>query len=244
MVGGSSLMELQILKEWALEQCWYQKRVNIIWRTPDLSLLRCVDAKEDSKIPEDVHADMIKVPPKELNATSSPWPFAAWGMDVIGPIEPTISNGHRFILVAIDYCTKWIETASYKAVTKKVIADFIKKRIVCRFGVPKSIVTNNAANLNIHTSIGETPYMLIYDTEAVIPAEVEIRSLRVIQEAKLTDAEWIRSRYEKLALVDGKRMNAVCHGQLYQNRMSIAFNKTEAICTRSVGVEEDLPTSR
>ncbi|XP_049376908.1 uncharacterized protein LOC125841784 [Solanum stenotomum] len=34
-----------------------------------------------------VHGDLIQVPPRELNATSSPWPFVAWGMDVIGPIE-------------------------------------------------------------------------------------------------------------------------------------------------------------
>ncbi|XP_070057426.1 uncharacterized protein [Nicotiana tomentosiformis] len=44
--------------------------------------------------------------------------------------------------------------------------------------------------------------------------QVEIPSLRIIQEAELSDAEWIRSRYEQLALIDGKRMNAVCHGQL------------------------------
>ncbi|XP_070020324.1 uncharacterized protein [Nicotiana sylvestris] len=75
-----------------------------------------------------------------------------------------------------------------------------------------------------HTSTRETPYMLVYGTEAIIPAEVEIPSLRIIQEAKL-NAEWIKSRYEKLALIDGKKMNAVCHGQLYQHRMSKAFNK-------------------
>ncbi|XP_070029085.1 uncharacterized protein [Nicotiana sylvestris] len=77
----------------------------------------------------------------------------------------------------------------------------------------------------VRTSTGETPYMLVYGTEAVIPVEVEIPSLRVIQEAKLSDAKWIRSRYEQLELIDGKRMNALCHGQLYQNRMSRAFNK-------------------
>ncbi|XP_070010588.1 uncharacterized protein [Nicotiana sylvestris] len=48
---------------------------------------------------------------------------------------------------------------------------------------------------------------------------------RIIQEAKLDNAKWMKSRYEQLALIDGKRMNAVCHGQLYQNRMSIAFNR-------------------
>ncbi|XP_070029007.1 uncharacterized protein [Nicotiana sylvestris] len=67
--------------------------------------------------------------------------------------------------------------------------------------------------------------MLVYGTEAVIPAEVEIPSLRIIQEVELGDAEWVESRYEQLALIDEKRMNAVCHGQLYQNRISKAFKK-------------------
>ncbi|XP_070004288.1 uncharacterized protein [Nicotiana sylvestris] len=236
-----------------------------------------------------IHADMIRVPPNELNATSAPWPFAAWGMNVIGPIEPTALNGHNLILVAINYFTKWVEVASYKAVTKKVIVDFVRDYIICRFGVPESIITDNAANLNsdlmkamcetfkikhknstaykpqmngaveatnknikkilrkmvenqkqwhekltfallgyrniVRTSTGVTPYLLVYGTEAVILAEVEIPSLRIIQEAELSDAEWIRSRYEQLALIDGKMMNVVCHGQLYQNRMSRAFNK-------------------
>nr|XP_033512501.1 uncharacterized protein LOC117277191 [Nicotiana tomentosiformis] len=77
----------------------------------------------------------------------SPWPFAAWGMDVIGPIEPAASNGHRFILVDIDYFTKWVK-ASTKAVTEKVVADFVRNNIACRFRIPESIITDNAANLN------------------------------------------------------------------------------------------------
>ncbi|XP_070007852.1 uncharacterized protein [Nicotiana sylvestris] len=67
--------------------------------------------------------------------------------------------------------------------------------------------------------------MLVYGTKAVIPAEVEIPSLRIIQEAELDDVERVKSCYEQLALIDEKRMNAVYHGQLYQNRMSKAFNK-------------------
>nr|XP_009625335.1 uncharacterized protein LOC104116222 [Nicotiana tomentosiformis] len=143
-------------------------------------------------------------------------------MDGIGPIKPVASNEHMFILVAIDYFTKWVKIASYKAVTKKVIADFVQDRIVCRFGVPESIITDNVSNINndlmkamFCTSNGETPYLLVYGTEAVIPAEVEIPSLRIIQEAELGDAEWARNLYKHLALIDGKRMNAVCHYQLY-----------------------------
>ncbi|XP_075087648.1 uncharacterized protein LOC142169653 [Nicotiana tabacum] len=77
----------------------------------------------------------------------------------------------------------------------------------------------------MRTSTGATPYMFIYGTESVIPAEVEMPSLRVIQEAKLDDAEWIRVKQEQLMLIDEKRIDAVCHGQLYQNRMASAFNK-------------------
>ncbi|XP_009604628.2 uncharacterized protein [Nicotiana tomentosiformis] len=77
----------------------------------------------------------------------------------------------------------------------------------------------------VRMSTGETPYLLVYGIVAVIPAEVEIPSLRIIQEAELNDAEWIQSPYEQLALIDGKRMNAVCHSQLYENRLVRAFNK-------------------
>ncbi|XP_049346809.1 uncharacterized protein LOC125811348 [Solanum verrucosum] len=210
-------------------------------------------------------------------------------MYIIGPIEPLASNGHRFILVAIDYFTKWVEASTYKAVTKKVVADFVRNNIVCRFGIPESIITYSAANLNndlmketcerfkithqnstiyrpqmngaveaanknikkilrkivdshrqwheklpyallsyrttIRTLTGATPYMLVYGSEAVIHAEVEIPSVRIIQEVGLDDAEWIRSRHEQLMLIDEKRMDAIFHGQLYHNIMTKAFNK-------------------
>ncbi|XP_060183007.1 uncharacterized protein LOC132612956 [Lycium barbarum] len=155
-------------------------------RTPDLRLLRCVDSFEATRLIEEVyagtcrphmngfvqakkilrtgyywmtiendcskfdqkchrrqiHEDLIKVPPTELNTRTSSCPFTALGMDVIGPIEPATSNKYHLIL-----------------------------------------------------------------------------------EAELDDAEWIRKRYEQLALIDEKRMIAVCHGQLYQHRMARAFNK-------------------
>ena len=56
-----------------------------------------------------------------LNVMTAPWPFAMWGIDMIGMIEPKTSNGHHFILVVIDYFTKWVEAASYANVTKQVV---------------------------------------------------------------------------------------------------------------------------
>ncbi|XP_049372521.1 uncharacterized protein LOC125837451 [Solanum verrucosum] len=77
----------------------------------------------------------------------------------------------------------------------------------------------------VRTSVGATPYLLVYGTEAVIPTEVEIPSLRIIQEAELNDVEWVRKRIDQLTLIDEKRMVVVCHGQLYRQRMIRAFHK-------------------
>ena len=58
--------------------------------------------------------------------------------------------------------------------------------------------------------------MLVYGIEAVIPAEVEIPCLRIIQESKLCNAEWVSKQIDQLTLIDEKRMVVVCHGQLYR----------------------------
>ena len=95
-----------------------------------------------------IYADKVHVPPTPLNVMAAPWPFSMWGIDMIGPIEPRASNGHRFILVAIDYFTKWVEAISYANVTKQVVVRFIKKEIICRYGLPNKIITDNGTNLN------------------------------------------------------------------------------------------------
>jgi hypothetical protein len=71
-----------------------------------------------------------------------------WGIDVIGPINLKASNEHLFILVAIDYFTKWVEACSYAHVTQKVVKRFIEKDLICRYGVPERVVTDNAQNFN------------------------------------------------------------------------------------------------
>ena len=68
----------------------------------------------------------------------------------------------------------------------------------------------------IRTSTGATPYLLVFGTEEVIPVEVEIPSLRIIQEDELSNAEWVRKRIDQLTLIHEKRMFAVCHGHLYR----------------------------
>ena len=79
---------------------------------------------------------------------TTPWPFSIWGMDVIGPITPKSSNRHHFILVAINYFTKWVKVESYAKVTKEVVTRFVRNNLVCQFGLLESIISDNARNLN------------------------------------------------------------------------------------------------
>ena len=56
--------------------------------------------------------------------------------------------------------------------------------------------------MTVSTLTGVTQYLLVYGTEAVIPAEVEIPSLRIIQEAKLSNCERVSKRIDRLNLID------------------------------------------
>ena len=73
-----------------------------------------------------VHGDMKHMSPMPLHTMTSPWPFSTWGIDIIGKIHPTTSNGYEFILVAIDYFTKWVEAISYKVLNSKKVSQFIQ----------------------------------------------------------------------------------------------------------------------
>ena len=87
-----------------------------------------------------MHGDLIHVPPSELHALTSPWPFSVWGIDIIGKISPKSSIGHEYILVVIDYFTKWVEATSYARLTMARVAKFIRSHIICRYGVPQELI--------------------------------------------------------------------------------------------------------
>ncbi|KAI5411032.1 hypothetical protein KIW84_056253 [Lathyrus oleraceus] len=78
---------------------------------------------------------------------------------------------------------------------------------------------------SVRTSTRATPFSLVYGMEAVLPVKVQIPSLRVLRDVKLQEAEWVRTLYEELSLIEEKRLAAICHGQLYQQRMKRAFDK-------------------
>ncbi|PKI58384.1 hypothetical protein CRG98_021202 [Punica granatum] len=122
-----------------------------------------------------VYADQIKAPPNELRPMTALWPFSMWGIDVIGPINPKASNGHMFILVAIDYFTKWIEAITLASVTAKAVARFLRRDVIARYGVPATIIMDNAKNLNnkafsfLHTGAIWNPKGCSPPTDSCLP---------------------------------------------------------------------------
>ena len=86
------------------------------------------------------HANLNHVPPSKLYSMTSPWPFSVWGINVIGRIAPKVSNRHKYILVAIDYFTKWMEATSYSVLKAKHVARFLENNIICQFVVSQEII--------------------------------------------------------------------------------------------------------
>ena len=70
-------------------------------------------------------------------------PFQKWGLDFMGPIKPAAQHtGNPYILVATDYCTKWVEAVSLRDNKASSVASFLYNTIMCRFGCPVEIVSN------------------------------------------------------------------------------------------------------
>ncbi|KAL5550934.1 hypothetical protein UlMin_001110 [Ulmus minor] len=65
-----------------------------------------------------------------------------WGIDLIGPL-PTARGQLKYAVVAIDYYTKWVEAEALAKITEQNVTAFIWKNIVCRFGVPRELVSDH-----------------------------------------------------------------------------------------------------
>jgi transposase InsO family protein len=85
------------------------------------------------------------VPAAELQPIPLSWPFAQWGLDMVGKLHKSWPGGHVYMLVAVDKFTKSVEAAPVTTQDLTAAINFIKS-IVFRFGVPYSIITDNGTN--------------------------------------------------------------------------------------------------
>ncbi|KAG9446452.1 hypothetical protein H6P81_012580 [Aristolochia fimbriata] len=143
-----------------------------------------------------LHGNYIHQPPSPLHPTVASWPFEAWGMDIIGPINPKSSQNHP-----------------------KTVAGN-KKDWHERLGEALW-----AYRITFLTPTESTLYSLVYGVEAVLPLEIQIPSLRVALREGLTEEENIRLHLQELESLDEKRLEAQQRLECYQARLTRAFNK-------------------
>ncbi|XP_029128237.1 uncharacterized protein LOC109802001 [Cajanus cajan] len=88
------------------------------------------------------HGNLIHASATELHSISSPWPFALWGIDILGSF-PLAKGQCKFLIIAVDYFTKWIEAEPLTYITAANVQKFVWKNIITRFGIPHTLISDN-----------------------------------------------------------------------------------------------------
>ena len=82
--------------------------------------------------------------PSPLHPFVAVGPFAKWGIDFMH-YRPTSVEGHGYIIVAMDYFTKWAEAMPTYAKDGKIVVLFLFNHIIARFRSPRDIVTDHGS---------------------------------------------------------------------------------------------------
>nr|KYP52767.1 Gypsy retrotransposon integrase-like protein 1 [Cajanus cajan] len=162
------------------------------------------------------HGNIIHASAEELHSISAPWPFALWGMDILGPF-PLAKGQCKFFLVAIDYFTKWIEAEPLGTITAGMVQKFLWKNIVTRFEVLW------AYRCTPQSTTRETRFRLTYSTDAMIPVEVGEPSFRRLHFDEESNNSSLRAEID---VIDEVRDKARIIAEACKQRMTRHFNST------------------
>ncbi|XP_071920730.1 uncharacterized protein [Coffea arabica] len=88
------------------------------------------------------HAPEHHQPTNLMIPITSPWPFDQLETDIIGPF-PRAPGNYAYVVVAVDYFTKWVEAEPLRSITGAAVQKFFWKNVVCRFGLPRVVISDN-----------------------------------------------------------------------------------------------------
>jgi IS30 family transposase len=94
--------------------------------------------------------DIQVAPASMLHPIVKPWPFRGWGLDFIGEVHLASSKGHRFVLVTMDYFTKWTEAVPLWRMTHQEVIRFLQEHIIHQFRIPQTLTTDQGASFMSH----------------------------------------------------------------------------------------------
>ena len=137
------------------------------------------------------HAQISHLPSELLTSITSPLPFQQWGLDILGPLP--IGKGQcKFIVVGVDYFTKWAEAELLAIITEQKVRNFVWHSIICRFGIPRALVSDNGKqsdNPKFRDFYAELRIKNYYSSlahpQSNGQAEVAIRTLKAALKTKL-----------------------------------------------------------
>ncbi|GKA57495.1 reverse transcriptase domain-containing protein [Tanacetum coccineum] len=169
-----------------------------------------------------------------MTSIMASWPFYQWGMDILGPL-PTAKGGAKFVIITIDYFTKWIEAKPLVRITYKEVIHFVIDNIICRFGLPWIIVTDNGAQLVNDPFKSWCERFEIHQMNTVV-AHPQANGL--VERANKSLMEGIKTRLkrEKAGWVDE------LPNVLWAHRRSIKQSNRETSFSLTYGSEAVIPT--
>eukprot|EP00253_Pinus_taeda_P029712 PITA_29712 len=193
-----------------------------------------------------------KLLPLPLKHISIKKPFPQWGLDFIGEIHPSSSGQHKWILIATDYFTKWIEAIPCRQANDSTIIQFLESNILSRFDCPEKIITNNTVafkfkkiinfchkyhitlghstayypedRLSTKKSIGMSPYELVYGMEAKFLSSLGIPTVKLLQEIQAEPNDMQR-RVNQTIHLQQTREQVFNRARILQEKVKKMFDK-------------------
>ncbi|GJS94024.1 reverse transcriptase domain-containing protein [Tanacetum coccineum] len=196
-----------------------------------------------------IYSSVPRKAKQEMTSITSAWPFSQWGIDIVR-LLPIAPGGTRFLVVTIDYFTKWVKAKPLISPTGKHMERFMWEYIVevtnrevvkgmeHRLGkTHQGRVDELPQVLWVHrttpkSSNRETPFSLVYGSEAIIPIEISVETRR-IQDFNHKKNE--KRRKEDLDILKERREIASIKEAHYKQKLERYYNKRVQSSTFKLG---------